>query len=155
LNIKNPDDEVERLQILFNACQFLKFDPFILNMRVLLQTRQVSNVMGRMSYVTSFPKSGKQGGYNYFVQVDCRNSTEPAVADMMKKDYCKNNQAFVCMTRELNVIENTPKRAPASYSKYVAKAKQVYAEGSNASSGGDDQLGDEGSPEEAVVNPEA
>ncbi len=111
--------------------------------------------MDKMSYVTSFPKSGKHGGYNYFVQVDCRNSTEPSVAEMMKKDYCKNNQAFACMTSQLNVIENTPKRAPTSYSKYVAKPRQVFAEGSNASSGGEDLMGAECSPEEAVNNPEA
>jgi hypothetical protein len=77
-----------------------------------------------MSYVTSFPKSGKQGAYNYFVQVDCRNFTDRSVADMMKESYCKNNQAFVCMIKDLSVIENTPKRASTSM-KYVPKARQV------------------------------
>ena len=39
IDVKKPDDEVERLQILVNACQNLKFDPFILNLRVLIQQR--------------------------------------------------------------------------------------------------------------------
>lgn len=36
IEVKRPDDEVERLQILVHASQNLKFDPFILNMRVLI-----------------------------------------------------------------------------------------------------------------------
>jgi hypothetical protein len=39
IEVKKPDDEVERLQILVNACQNLKFDPFILNLRVLIQLK--------------------------------------------------------------------------------------------------------------------
>jgi hypothetical protein len=37
IRVKNPDDEVERLQILISAAQCMRFDPFILHMRILIQ----------------------------------------------------------------------------------------------------------------------
>lgn len=85
-----------------------------------------------MSFMTNFPKSGKLGSYNYYVQVDCRNSTEHQVADLMKEDYCKNNQAFVCKISDLNVTKNPRKKAAEPAMRYIAKSKQ---NSSNQSSG--------------------
>ena len=69
------------------------------------------------------------------------------MADDLKESYCKNNQAFVCMIKDLNVIENTPKRPP-TVMKYVAKKS------AKESSGGEEIEGSILENEEAVVNPE-
>lgn len=54
IKVKNFEDQFEKLQILITAATNFKFDPFILNMRVLLQqksSKQAANPGSRMRFV--------------------------------------------------------------------------------------------------------
>ena len=111
IEVKKPDDEVERLQILVNVSQHLKFDPFILNMRVLIQDKQRAQNCVRNKFQTSLQNNSKPSSCHFYVLVDCCSNSKSQTLETIKA-YCKNNQASVFLRRDLIIEDNFATKQP-------------------------------------------
>eukprot|EP00347_Sterkiella_histriomuscorum_P013761 403363471 len=91
--IRNQDDDFEKIMTLVQVGQYLKFDPFILNMKIAFERGDKKGYQGGIQKFRYYSNTQqKQGYFNDMMIIECASEQEVH----RLKDYTMNNQAFIC-----------------------------------------------------------